>query len=298
MSLVHNGKPSAYICRLVYAITVIAIAMVIEVIGGVISNSVALLSDAGHMFMDFVALVFSLLAHKIAVKKSDPYRSYGYHRFQVIAAFVNGLTLFGIAVLIIIESIKRFINPVEINWQVMLTVAILGLCSNIIAFFILYKKNEDDLNIKSAVLHIFGDLLGSVAAILSAIIIMVSKWQVVDPLLSIVVSILILYSAYKIIKNSLHILLEGTPENISTDKIKNIICKRVAGVIDVHHIHVWSLTNEHLVMTVHVKVDDVLVNNCSNHTEVLLSVKKLLNEEFGIAHVTVEVEYGNCADNT
>ncbi|QXK92291.1 cation transporter [Neoehrlichia mikurensis] len=297
MSSVHNGKPSVYIYRLVYAIVIIAIAMIIEVVGGIVSNSVALLSDASHMFMDFIALVFSLLAHKIAVKKSDPYRSYGYHRFQVIAAFVNGLILFAIAMLIIVESIKRFIEPVEINWRIMLVVAILGLCSNIVAFLILYQKNESNLNMRSAILHILGDLLGSIAAIISAIVIMISKWQIVDPLLSVIVSILILYSAYKIIKDSLHILLEGTPENVEANKIKSVICNKIVGVIDVHHIHVWSLTNEHIVMTVHVKVNDALINNCVDYTSILLSIKKLLNEEFNIAHATVEIEYGKCADD-
>ncbi len=177
MTAVHNGKHSAAQSkRLIYSIIIVAITMFMEIVGGIISHSLALLSDAGHMLTDLFALVLSWLAHRISAKKSDLQRSYGYHRLQIIAAFVNGLTLFLIAVIIIIESIKRFIFPVNVEWKVMLIIATLGLISNIIVFFILHSKCESNINIKSAVLHVIGDILGSVAAILASIIIMLTGW--------------------------------------------------------------------------------------------------------------------------
>ena len=298
MSLIHENKSANHENKLIYAILIIIFTMVIEVIGGIISNSLALLSDAGHMFTDFISLLLSWLAYKVAMKKSDSCRSYGYHRFQVVAAFINGLTLFGIAILIILESIKRFFSPEQVCWEIMMSVAVLGLIANVISFFILYRKNESNLNLKSAVLHVVGDLLGSVAAIVASIVIMFTSWQIVDPLLSVFVSIIILGGAYKIIKNSGHILLEGTPDNVDPDKIRNSICESISEVLDVHHIHIWSLTTDHPIMTMHVKLDKTNVTNNLKYSQVLVSIKRLLSTNFNITHVTIEAEYDNCADDS
>ncbi|GAT79061.1 cation diffusion facilitator transporter family protein [Ehrlichia ruminantium] len=298
MSLIHKDKPSCHENKLVYAIFIIIITMMIEVIGGIASNSLALLSDAGHMFTDFVSLLLSWLAYKVAMKKSDSWRSYGYHRFQVVAAFTNGLTLLGIALLIILESVKRFFAPEQVRWEIMISVAILGLIANIASFFLLYRKNESNLNIKSAVLHVIGDLLGSVTAIAASIIIMFTSWEVVDPLLSVLVSIIILGSAYKIIKNSGHILLEGTPDNINPSEIRDAIYKNIPEILDVHHIHIWSLTTDHPIMTMHVKLSEVTVTDSSEYSRILISVKKLISQRFGIIHVTIEAEYDSCADDS
>ncbi len=266
--------------------------MLMEIVGGVISHSLALLSDAGHMLTDLFALILSWVAHKFSAKKSDLQRSYGYHRLQIIAAFVNGLTLFFIAAVIIIESIKRFICPVNVEWKVMLIIATLGLISNIIVFFILHSKCESNINIKSAVLHVIGDILGSVAAILASIIIMFTGWQIVDPILSVFVSVIILNSGYKILKNSCHILLEGTPESVSVEEIKSEIVSKLPEVIDVHHIHAWSLSDNYFILTMHAKI-----KQNGQHTNILYEIKKILLNRFEIAHSTVEIEYDECVDS-
>ncbi|MGN7661598.1 MAG: cation diffusion facilitator family transporter [Anaplasma sp.] len=293
----HNGEFSPHMHRrMVLAIVVVAVTMIVEVIGGFVSRSLALLSDAGHMFTDLVALVLSCLAYRFAVKKSDAHRSYGYHRFQVMAAFINGLSLFVVAALIVCESAKRFVYPVEVHWQVMLAVALFGLVANVIVFVILYRKGEDDLNIKSAVLHVIGDLLGSVAAVLSSLVVMISRWQVVDPLLSVFVSALMFTSALKIVKSSGNILLEGKPENIDVEAIKGLILDSIPAVIDIHHVHLWSLTTDYPIMTMHVKVEESVVGDVTGHSALLVSIKRLLHEKFGISHVTIEVECGECSD--
>ncbi len=293
MAVVHNGKHSAAESkRLIYSIIIVAITMLMEIVGGVISHSLSLLSDAGHMLTDLFALVLSWVAHRFSAKKSDLQRSYGYHRLQIIAAFVNGLTLFLIAAIIIIESIKRFIFPVNVEWQIMLMIAILGLIANIVVFFILHSKCESNINIKSAVLHVIGDILGSVAAILASIIIMLTGWQIVDPILSVFVSVIILNSGYKILKNSCHILLEGTPEGISAEEIKSELVSKLPEVIDVHHIHAWSLSDNYFIITMHAKI-----KRSVQHTDILYGIKKILLDKFEIAHSTVEIEYDECADD-
>ncbi len=272
--------------HLIYSIIIITITMLIETVAGVVSHSLALLSDAGHMFTDLFTLILSWLAQKFSTKKPDLHRTYGYHRLKVLAALTNGLTLFLIAIIIIIESIKRFIFPFEVEWKVMFTAAVFGLISNIIVFFILHNKCENNINIKSAVLHVIGDILGSVAAILASIIIMYTGWQVADPILSIFVSIIILNSGYKIIKNSCHVLLEGTPEEISIEKIKDTIMSEFREVIDVRNIHAWSLSDNYFVITMHVKVD-------KHGDEIVRSIKKILLEKFKIEHSSIEIEHIN-----
>ncbi|MCU7611307.1 cation diffusion facilitator family transporter [Anaplasma capra] len=293
----HNGEfcPRTH-RRMSLSIVVVAVAMIAEIAGGLASHSLALLSDAGHMFTDFVALVLSWLAYRLAVRKSDVCRSYGYHRFQVMAAFVNGISLFVMAILIVCESVKRFVYPVEVRWPIMLLVSLLGLVANSAVFAILYRKDEHNLNIKSAVLHVIGDLLGSVAAILSSLIIMLSGWQIVDPLLSVFVSALMLFSAFKMVKSSGNILLEGKPENIDVEEVKNLILSSMPTVIDVHHVHLWSLTTDYPVMTMHVRVQAPSSSDDSWHSELLVSIKRLLSEKFGISHITIEVECGECSD--
>ncbi|QKX01307.1 cation diffusion facilitator family transporter [Wolbachia endosymbiont of Dipetalonema caudispina] len=293
MIAVHNGKHSAAESkRLIHSIIIVAITMFMEIVGGIISHSLALLSDAGHMLIDLFALVLSWIAHKFSAKKSDLQRSYGYHRLQIIAAFVNGLTLFFISVIIIVESIRRFIFPVDIEWKIMLIIATFGLIANVVVFFILHSKCESNINIKSAVLHVIGDILGSIAAIFASIIIMLTGWQVVDPVLSVFVSIVILSSGYKILKSSCHILLEGTPEGVSAEGIKSRIISKLPEVIDIHHIHAWSLSDNYFIITMHAKV-----RQDAQHTGILYEIKKILLNEFKIAHSTVEIEYDECVDD-
>ncbi|KDB55258.1 zinc transporter ZitB [Anaplasma phagocytophilum str. MRK] len=281
--------------RMVMAIVVVACTLVVETIGGFVSHSLVLLSDAGHVFIDLVALILSFAAYRLATKEADEQRSYGYHRFQVMAAFVNGISWFVIAALIVIESIKRFVNPVEVHGHLMLPVAVVGFAANIFVFCMMYRKGEHNLNIRSAVLHVIGDLLCSVAAIASSIIIRFSGWQIIDPMLSLLVSTVMLISAFSIVKNSSNILLEGKPYNIDVGELQRNITSAIPNVIDVHHVHLWSLTAEYPIMTMHVRIA-CGSSDVASSVQVVKSIKKLLQEKFSISHVTIEIEHEECSD--
>ncbi|MDB1135783.1 cation diffusion facilitator family transporter [Candidatus Anaplasma sp. TIGMIC] len=281
--------------RMIVAIVVISFTLIAETIGGVVSNSLALLSDAGHVLTDLVALILSCVAFRLTTKSADTQRSYGYHRFQVMAAFVNGVSLLVIAALMTVEAIHRFIDPVEVDGQLMLYVAVFGFVANVAVFFIMYRKNECNLNVQSALLHVVGDLLGSVAAIVSSIVIQLSGWQLIDPLLTVAISFIMVYSAFRVVKNSSNILLEGKPYDIDIEDVKTHILSSVAGIIDVHHVHLWSLTADYPIMTMHVKISGTEGAH-SQPLFVVKTIKKLLRERFGITHITIEVETGECSD--
>lgn len=277
--------------RIAFAIT--AAFTFVEAAGGILTNSLALLADAGHMLTDSMALGLALLAFGISARPADRKRSYGYHRFQILAAFVNGLTLIAIVVWIIIEAIQRFISPPEVLGRTMLFVALAGLVVNIVSFVILHGGDQDNLNMRGAALHVLGDLLGSVAAIAAAIVIIWTGWMPIDPLLSVVVALLILRSAIYIVRHSAHILLEGTPDWLDVEEMQSSLADAVPAVRDVHHVHVWGLTPQRLMLTMHVAVDDGNVNN----PEVVRSIKRILAADYGIEHSTIEVESAACADD-
>ncbi|VAW47818.1 cation diffusion facilitator family transporter, partial [hydrothermal vent metagenome] len=265
--------------------------MFAEIIGGFISGSLALLADAGHMFGDGLALLLSWVAFKYSDKAADETRSFGWHRFQILAAFVNGLTLLLIAVWIIIEAVQRFFQPVEVMATPMIIIASLGLIINIIVFKILSGGDQENLNLKSAMIHVMGDLLGSVAAILAAVLIMAFGWYVADPILSLLVALLIIKSGWSVVKKSAHILFEGTPANINEQAVKQQLMQAIPAVIDVHHIHVWSLTNDIKLMTLHVQVNEV-----QQEIDVLKPIKSILKDQFNIQHTTIQVEHLPCPD--
>lgn len=265
--------------------------MVAEVIGGLLSGSLALLADAGHMLTDTVSLLLAWFAARMAHKPADTLRSYGYHRVQILAAFSNGVFFILIVGWIIYEAVQRVMEPVEVMGDIMLVIAGLGLIVNLLAFFILHGAGGKDLNIRAALLHVLGDLLGSVAAITAAIIILGTGWMPIDPILSVFVALLILRSAWMVVKESTHILLEGTPPEIDIETLQQAIVDAVPCVRDVHHVHVWSLTPEHPLLTLHVNVEDT-----EDATEVLRRVKRVLEERFQIQHSTIQVETTHCVD--
>lgn len=265
--------------------------MVVEVAGGLLSGSLALLADAGHMLTDAAALAFSWLAFRLARRPADARRSYGYHRFQVLAAFVNGVILIAIVVWIVIEALQRLREPVEILGGMMLTVACAGLVVNMIAFAILHGGNRENLNMRGALLHVLGDLLGSLAAIVAATVIIVTGWTPIDPLLSVLVALLIVRSAWMLVRQSTHVLLEGTPAEIDVTRLKAELVDKVPEVDDVHHVHVWTLASGKLVMTLHAHVRDG-----ADGQQALRRIVSMCHERFGVTHVTVQIEYGRCAD--
>lgn len=266
--------------------------MFAEIVGGLISGSLALLADAGHMFSDALALLLSWLAFKFSDKGADEDRSFGWHRFQILAAFVNGLSLVVIAAWIVIEAVQRFLQPVPVMATPMLVIAVLGLIVNLIVFKILSGGDQENLNLKSAMIHVLGDLLGSVAAILAAILILYFGWFWADPVLSILVAMLIIKSGWHVVKKSAHILIEGSPADIDEGKVKQQLIKDIPSVIDVHHIHVWSLTNDIALMTLHVTIDEIQTD-----LDVLKQIKSSLKQHFAIQHTTIQVEHLPCPDD-
>lgn len=265
--------------------------MLVEVVGGLLSGSLALLADAGHMLTDAASLALAWGASRAARRPADALRTYGYHRVQILAALINGLAFLILVAWIVFEAIQRFMQPVEVLGGMMLVVAVIGLLVNIAAFAILHGGDHADLNLRGAVIHVLGDLLGSVAAIVAAGVILGTGWMPIDPLLSLLVALLILRSAWYIVKQSAHILLEGTPEDMDVESLRRTITERIAGVKDVHHVHVWSLTPERPLLTMHVSIEGS--DSCA---AVLAEVKQVLRDEYRITHSTVQVEPGGCTD--
>ena len=279
--------------RVMIALVLTATFMLVEIVGGIISGSLALLADAGHMLTDTMALSLAAMAFHVSRRPPDGNLTYGYQRFQILAAFVNGLSLFAIVGWILFEAVRRFINPREILGETMLVIAVAGLVINLIAFAVLHTGDKDNLNIRGAALHVAGDLLGSVAAIVAAIVIIYTGWTLIDPILSVAVAVLILKSAWALVKHSSHVLLEGAPDWLDVDKMQEGIVATVPGVSGIHHVHVWGLTPQQLMLTMHVTLEEPV----ESQSHVVRSVKSFLKTEYGVGHSTIEVEVDGCADH-
>lgn len=265
--------------------------MLAEVVGGVVSGSLALLADAGHMLTDFASLLLAWFAIRLARRPADWRRTYGFDRFSVLAAFVNGLSLFVIAGLIIFEAYERLSEPGEVLGGIMLAVALAGLVVNILSFWVLSRGEEGNLNVRAAALHVMGDLLGSVAALIAALVILFTGWTPIDPLLSVLVALIILRSAWAVVKESGHILLEGAPQEIDSRKIAPVLVSDVPAVEEVHHVHLWSLTEERRMVTLHARI-----RSGADGPAIVRAIKSVLKNRFGLDHVTVELEHAACAD--
>ena len=267
--------------------------MIAEVVGGVVSGSLALLADAGHMLTDFAALALAWFAFRLARRPADGERTYGFDRFSVLAAFVNGLTLFVIAGWICFEAYKRLNQPVEVTGGLMLWVALGGLAVNILAFWVLSRGEGDNLNMRAAALHVAGDLLGSVAALVASLVIIFTGWMPIDPLLSVLVALIILRSAWYVVREAGHILLEGAPNGFDRRKVAETILAQVSGVSRVHHVHAWSITQERPMATLEAEVGDE-----ADVDQVRQSIKQVLTESFGIEHTTVEISRAGATGET
>ena len=277
--------------RVRWAMLLTGVFMVAEAAGGWLAGSLALIADAGHMLTDTAALGLAWFAFRLADKPADAQRTYGYQRFQVVAAFVNGLVLIAIVAWIAVEAVSRMLAPVEVMGGAMLAIAVVGLGVNIAAFSLLHGGDRANLNLRGAALHVLGDLLGSVAAIVAAVVILATGWTPIDPILSLVVAGLVLRSAWYLVRRSGHILLEGTPDHLDPERLKAALTENVAEVEDIHHVHVWSLTPERPLVTLHANVGDA-----ADHASVLAEIKRVLAERFGIDHSTVQIEPAGCAD--
>ena len=258
--------------------------MLAELVGGILSGSLALLADAGHMLTDFASLMLAWFAFRIARRPADWKRTYGYDRFSVLAAFVNGLTLFAIAIWIVIEAIRRLAQPVEVLGGLMLWVALAGLVVNIASFWVLTREDSDNLNIRAAALHVAGDLLGSVAAIVASLVILWTGWMPIDPILSMLVAVIILRSALKVVRESGHILLEGAPGGFDRREVAEALTRDVPGVAEVSHVHAWQVTQERPMATL-----DLSVADGHDAETVKQAVRDRLREDYGVDHATIEV---------
>ena len=279
--------------RVLIALVLTGVFMFVEIVGGILSGSLALLADAGHMLTDTMALALAAAAFHVSKRPPGGILTYGYQRFQILAAFVNGLSLLVIVGWILFEAVSRFITPRDVLGETMLVVAVAGLVVNVISFAVLHSGDQENLNIRGAALHVAGDLLGSVAAIVAAIIIIYTGWTPIDPILSVAVAMLILRSAWSLVKRSAHVLLEGAPDWLDVLDMQERIVESVPGVAGIHHVHVWGLTPQRLMLTMHV----TLVDNIASQSGVVRGVKDFVEREYGIGHSTVEVEVDGCADH-
>lgn len=273
------------------AAVVTGLFMAIEVAGGILAGSLALLADAGHLASDTAGLGLAWFAFRMARRPPDARRTYGFDRFQVLIAFVNGAMLLLIAAWIVFEAATRLSKPTHVLGAPMLAIATIGLGVNIAAFWILHGADRTNLNVRGAMLHVVGDLLGSAAAIAAAVIIIFTGWMAADPILSVVVALIILRSAWALIKASSHILLEGAPDGIDTAEIEADLQAEIAAVLDIHHVHAWSITNARPMVTLHARTDEAAAP-----AQVTADIKARLLEKFGIAHATIEIEHEACAD--
>lgn len=266
--------------------------MLVELAGGIIANSLALIADAGHMLTDFAALALAWFAFRLARRPADWKRTYGFDRFQVLVAFTNGLALFVIAAWIVYEAIHRLLSgDAHVVGGIMVVIGMAGLLVNVVAFLLLRGADRENLNVRGAAVHILGDLLGSVAALIAGGVILATGWTPIDPLLSIVVALIILRSGWFVVTESAHILLEGAPQELDTRDIAPDLVANVAGVEDVHHIHVWSITQSRRMATLH-----AVINDATQIDDAVKGVKSRLKEKFNLGHATVEVECRRCTD--
>ncbi|MEO1150435.1 MAG: cation diffusion facilitator family transporter [Pseudomonadota bacterium] len=288
----HQAAKKADGKRLLAALAITFIFMVVEIVGGLVSHSLALVADAAHMFTDVFALALAASAHWLSHKPATNALNFGYSRVQVLSGFVNGILLLILIAWIFIEAIQRLATPEPVAWSTMIVVASLGLVANGMAFRVLTQGNHDNINIRGAVLHVMGDLLGSVAAILAALVIMATGWMQIDPLLSILVGVLIARSAVSLVRESAHILLEGAPTHIDADQLVSSLKSEVRDIVDIHQVQLWQITPEEPRLTMH-----VAVRTPGEAAGTLRQIKAFLDQHYHGLHSTIQVEpERHCAD--
>ncbi|MBK8012712.1 MAG: cation transporter [Deltaproteobacteria bacterium] len=259
--------------------------MVAEVIGGWLTNSLALLADAGHMLSDAGALALSFFAIWIADRRAPPQRTFGYHRSEILAALANGALLIVIATVIVVEAVQRFGSPPEVDGPAMMMVAAGGLVVNAIGLVILSRGRNESLNVRGAWLHVLTDALGSLGAMTSAALIWFFDWRLADPIASILIAILVTYSAWPLLKQTLSVLMENAPSHIDVEAVRRAM-GGVAGVSEVHDLHVWTITQGLDCLSGH-----VVTHRGADHQLLLRDLRLLLRSEFAIEHVTIQMEH-------
>jgi len=275
---------------LLIALSITVLMMIVEAVGGILSNSLALLSDAGHMLTDNLALLLSFFAVKFSTMPATERKTFGFYRLEILAALLNGIILVVISIYIMYEAYMRMVHPQPVQGGLMLIVAIIGLIANIIGAFFLFKHSHSSLNIRGAYLHILGDALSSVGVVIGGSIIIYSGWYLIDPILSILISLVIIYGSWTLVTESANILLEAVPSHINIQTVAVEMAK-IAGVREAYHIHVWTITSGVYAMSAHVLVDDQMVSGSRNISD---EIRDLLSRKFNILHSTIQLECEQC----
>lgn len=287
----HHGSDQTE-GRLWVSIVLNLIITLAEFVGGIISGSLALLSDALHNLNDTTSLGISLVARKVSKKKATPDKTFGYKRAEIIGAFVNLITLVIIALFLVREGVERFYNPQPIDGLVMFVVALIGLWGNLVTAILLHPNSKENINIRSAYIHIISDALSSVGVILAGWLILQYQWFIVDTILTILIAGYILIQSYYMLRKTIDILMEGTPADINLDEITRTM-QQVNHVLDVHHLHVWRLDEHNTLLESHVVIDE---NNMPRMEEIKSKLKDLLTSKFDIHHSTLEFEFEPCEE--
>jgi cobalt-zinc-cadmium efflux system protein len=276
--------------RLAIALTITGLITIVEVVGGLMSNSLALLGDAGHMFTDTLALGLSLVALTLAKRPASEKRTYGFHRAEVLAALTNGAILIVISVFIFYEAYQRFVEPPEVKGGLMLGVAAVGLVANVVGISILRSASRENLNVKGAFLHMWSDSVSSAGVIVAGVVILVTGWTVADPVVSVLIGALILRGAAGLVLESSDILLEAVPKHLDVNQVSSAL-KEIRGVRDVHDMHLWTITSGVHALSCHVLIEDQTV---SNSAQIVEEINETLGQKFGVAHSTLQLECEEC----
>lgn len=274
--------------RLILSIVITGVVMIIEVIGGILTNSIALISDAGHMFTHFFALAISLGAILAADRDPCHHRTFGFYRIEILAALFNSIFLFGVTAWIVGESVRRILYPARVLGGDMLLVAIIGLAANLASAVILHGASKEDLNVKSAFLHMAADTLSSVVIIIGAIVILFTGWNSVDPILSIGISVLIFAWGWSLLKDSVNILLESAPKGITAEMVSKSVLEAVPQIAEITDLHIWTITSGMYSMTAHLTLSKE--SDSATVRQIISKVKKTVDEQFDIEHVTIEID--------
>ena len=272
-----------------FLIIITLAVLILEIIGGLISNSLALLSDAAHVFTDLFALSIGFIALKLAARKATTAKTFGYHRAEILSALINGIALILISLWIFYEAYQRIVSPPEVKTFEMLVVAFIGLAVNL---WIIYKLHGySDLNIRGIFLHALGDTLSSIAVIIGGVWITLSQQYIADPVMSIIIAVILLINSFRLVRESIHILLEGTPGDIKIDEVINAM--KVSGVKEVHDVHIWSICSSMRSLSAHIFTEDIKLAETENITK---EINKILKENFNIEHTTLQFECTECED--
>jgi cobalt-zinc-cadmium efflux system protein len=268
------------------ALLITSTIMLLEFFGGLFTNSLALLSDSGHMLSDAVSLALSLVALRFALKPASPNKSYGYYRFEILAALFNGITLFIIAGFIIKEAVERLFQPPVVSSGSMILIALVGLLANLLSVWVLVKQSDvkENINVRSAYLHVIGDALGSVGAIIAGLLMLLFDWYAADPIISVLVALLILKGAWGVIRNAVHILMEGTPAAVNLQAVQATL-ENIEGVVNVHDLHIWTVTSGLDSLTCHLLIEE---SHDSQH--ILQTAIRKIEDIYQIKHTTIQIE--------